>query len=723
MSEPIDIEKRIERLEKRAAREKTARQEAERLLEDKSREIYALNEKLSEDSRLLEAAVVNAKDAVMITTADLENGGPEIIYVNDAFTTISGYTADEVIGKTPRILQGDETDRAELDRLKEALAKGKNFTGELKNYTKDGDPYWLDISIVPIFDDEGNITHFTAIERNITDRKAFERELQQQRDTAEKEVAERKRVESQVQEYTDKLELMRFDADEARKKAEAANAAKSEFLANMSHELRTPMNGIIGMAEFLLDSSLDDEQRDNAETLHGSSQNLLYILNDILDISKIEAGELDVETVPFHVGTAVRQIVQLFLPLASDKGVTLEFHKDDDTPSVVTGDLGKFQQILRNLISNALKFTDKGSITISLNKGKGRFLNIVVQDTGIGIPEDKFDAIFEKFTQADTSVTRQFGGTGLGLAITQQLVELLGGEISVESVVGEGSIFRFELPLDAADEGIKPVNLYDSKQDESAGDLPTHIRLLAVDDHPVNQKFVMKLLTKLGFSNIDMAENGRQALDMIATNSYDLVLMDCQMPELDGYQATTELRELEKGTGKHLPVIALTANAMVGDRDKCLKAGMDDYLSKPIKPDQLIELIKQHVDGSEHQGVVEKKDVQDTSSDQPPVDMAHLNLFTDGDPDEERELLDLFFEQADLSISELETALTSDDDEAWKKAAHRLKGAAANLGANTLSTSCAEAEKQYEENQISKEGMLASIKIKLNEVQLFFTKN
>ena len=723
MSEPIDIEKRIERLEKRAAREKTARQEAERLLEDKSREIYALNEKLSEDSRLLEAAVVNAKDAVMITTADLENGGPEIIYVNDAFTTISGYTADEVIGKTPRILQGDETDRAELDRLKEALAKGKNFTGELKNYTKDGDPYWLDISIVPIFDDEGNITHFTAIERNITDRKAFERELQQQRDTAEKEVAERKRVESQVQEYTDKLELMRFDADEARKKAEAANAAKSEFLANMSHELRTPMNGIIGMAEFLLDSSLDDEQRDNAETLHGSSQNLLYILNDILDISKIEAGELDVETVPFHVGTAVRQIVQLFLPLASDKGVTLEFHKDDDTPSVVTGDLGKFQQILRNLISNALKFTDKGSITISLNKGKGRFLNIVVQDTGIGIPEDKFDAIFEKFTQADTSVTRQFGGTGLGLAITQQLVELLGGEISVESVVGEGSVFRFELPLDAANEDVKPVNLYDAKQDASAGDLPTHIRVLAVDDHPVNQKFVMKLLTKLGFSNVDLAENGRQALDMIEKNAYDLVLMDCQMPELDGYQATTELRKIEEGTGEHLPVIALTANAMVGDRDKCLKAGMDDYLSKPIKPDKLAGLIKQHVGGIEHGSAVEPEIIENNAADEPPVDMEHLNMFTDGDPDEERELLDLFFEQADLSISELETALNSDDDEAWKKAAHRLKGAAANLGANMLSSACAEAEKRYEDSQALKEGMLADIKIKLKNVQLFFTKN
>lgn len=722
MSEPIDIEKRIERLEKRAAREKLARQEAERLLEDKSREIYALNEKLSEDSRLLEAAVVNAKDAVMITTADLDNGGPEIIYVNTAFTMISGYTADEVMGKTPRILQGPKTDRAELDRLKETLADGRTFTGELQNYTKNGDPYWLDISITPIRDDEGNITHFTAIERDVTERKELEKTLKREKEIAEKEVLERKRIESQVQEYTDKLELMRFDADEARKKAEAANAAKSEFLANMSHELRTPMNGIIGMAEFLLDSSLDEEQRDNAETLHGSSKNLLGILNDILDISKIEAGELDVETVPFHVGTAVRQIVQLFLPLASDKGIALEFRKGDDVPSTVVGDLGKFQQILRNLVSNAMKFTEKGSITISLSKGEGRFLNVEVQDTGIGIPGDKLDTIFEKFTQADTSVTRQFGGTGLGLAITQQLVELLGGEIGVESRVGEGSVFRFELPLDVANEDVRPINLYDLKQGSDDGGLPTHIHVLAVDDHPVNQKFVMKLLTKLGFSNIDLAENGRQALDMIGETSYDLVLMDCQMPELDGYQATMELRKAEESTGQHLPVIALTANAMVGDREKCLKAGMDAYLSKPIKPDKLVELIKHHVGGAQDI-VVDEEISQGVSIEQSPVDIEHLNMFTEGDPEEEQELLDLFFEQAEISVSELQAALDSGDIEAWKKAAHRLKGAAANLGANMLSGVCAEAEEHYESEGTLKKEMLKRIGVKLSDVQDFFRRD
>ena len=692
MIEDIDFEKKISRLEKRLKREKSSRLQAETLLEDKSKELYELNQKLHEDARLLEAAIINANDGVIITNAELEENGPEIIYVNEAFTSISGYSSEEVLGKTPRILQGPGTDKKVLESLKNKLKKGKPFKGELKNYAKDGTPYWLDISIVPVKDDENNITHFTAIERDITERKAFEKELTEQKE-----------------------------------KAEAANVAKSDFLATMSHELRTPMNGIIGMAEMLLDSDLSHEQRENTETLHGSSENLLSILNDILDISKIEAGELELEYVPFHVSTAMQQIVQLFTPLATSKGIKLKFDRDEQAPSTVISDLGRIQQILRNLISNALKFTEKGSITVFLKtayENKDPYLFAAVKDTGIGIPEDKKEAIFDKFTQADTSVTREFGGTGLGLAITQHLVSMLNGKIGVDSIEGEGSTFWFTLPLTVAAEDMKAVNLYDKKIDSESLKAPKNISILAVDDHPVNQVFIRKLLKKLGFVNVDMAENGREALEMIDVGQYDIVLMDCQMPEIDGYQAATILREKEKGTGKHLPVVALTANAMIGDREKCIRSGMDDYLSKPIKADELMELITKYTaeEESEESNIlkIEKKDENEEKNVPCPVDMDHFEIFTDGDPEEERELLDLFFEQADLSIQELEDSCANDNHENWKKSSHKIKGASANLGANFLSDFCKKAEEGYQKEKSEKEVMLQNIKKELSDVKAFF---
>jgi CheY-like chemotaxis protein/HPt (histidine-containing phosphotransfer) domain-containing protein len=298
----------------------------------------------------------------------------------------------------------------------------------------------------------------------------------------------------------------------------------------------------------------------------------------------------------------------------------------------------------------------------------------------------------------------------------------MGGEITVESVLGSGSIFRFELPLDEASSDAKPVNLYDPKRDISDVELPTNISILAVDDHPVNQKFIEKLFVRLGFYNVDMANNGRQALEMIDANPYDIVFMDCQMPELDGYQATMQLRQQESNRGGHrLPVIALTANAMVGDRDKCIKSGMDDYLSKPIRPEKLIELIKIYTKGQAEQQTTPIIHVEPKRSGAiPPVDMERLNLFTDGDPQEEKELLDLFFQQAELSVAELEINCDEENNENWKHAAHRIKGSSANLGATILAKVCEKAEKNYNAETASKQAMLAQIKIKLNDIKDFF---
>ncbi|PCI55542.1 MAG: hypothetical protein COB36_07950 [Alphaproteobacteria bacterium] len=531
-----------------------------------------------------------------------------------------------------------------------------------------------------------------------------------------------------VRQWQKELEISRTEAMEAQQKAEESSRAKSEFLANMSHELRTPMNGIIGMTEMLLSSGLDQDQRENAQTLHGSGENLLSILNDILDISKIEAGELEIETVPFHLDTAMRQIIQLFLPLATDRGLELQMNSTEHLPEILMGDLGRIQQVLRNLINNALKFTEKGSITVNVeitSVKSMKMLDISVTDTGIGIPEDKLEHIFEKFTQADASVTRKFGGTGLGLAITQKLVDLMDGEIVVKSTEGKGSIFSFTIPLVIAEKNTIPINLYEDNQEESNTKLSKDMRILAADDHPVNQLFIRKLLNRLGFTHIDLAEDGKEALDLIAQNTYDIVLMDCQMPNIDGYQATMTLRELEQGASAHLPVIALTANAMVGDRAKCLKAGMDDYLSKPIRPNQLIAMLAKYGSHKKGGSSEESNSSYETTpegdvSEQPPIDIAHFEMFTDGDPEMEKELLDLFFDEADLSISELEQSLANNDSDAWEKTAHRLKGASVNLGANPLSDTCETAEDNYAANQGDKDVMLINIKTKLDELKKHF---
>ncbi len=390
-------------------------------------------------------------------------------------------------------------------------------------------------------------------------------------------------LEQRIRQRTEQME-------EAMLRAQAANEAKSEFLANMSHELRTPMAGILGMIDVTLESDLPAEHRDQLETAQRCAYSLLALLNDILDLSKIESGRIGLERIPFDVRVVLQDCVKSFQTKAEQNQDDIVCNVSPAVPDEVIGDPLRVRQIFANLLSNAVKFTENGFIRITLDSAHGNkddvLIRFVISDTGIGIPEHKLPLIFEKFTQVDGSVSRKFGGTGLGLAITRKLVELHDGEIHVESEPGKGSTFtvdlRCALPFRAAPE--------ESRGGDARG---AGVRILVVEDNQVNQKVVTAVLRKRGFA-IELVNNGAEALEALERlGSVDLVIMDVQMPVMDGLEATRRIRENPKW--KDLPILAMTAHAMSGDREKCLDAGMTGYISKPVHPSNLLALIDQFI--------------------------------------------------------------------------------------------------------------------------------
>jgi PAS domain S-box-containing protein len=671
----------------------------------------------AEKAKLLETVISSANDGIIITKANLNDAGPEIIYVNEAFTNISGYTAEEAIGRSPRFLQNEFTKRETLDDLRVALSNGEPFKAELLNQHKNGSNYWLEISIVPVRNNQGIITHFAAIERDITKRK--------------QEELEHKNMWLQVKRANLKMEATARDLEDSLKKAEEANKAKSDFLANMSHELRTPMNGVLGMANLLADTPLNSEQRKFVDTINGSAENLLMLLGDILDFSKIEAGALTLEHIAFSFTDVLYHTSNLLRTQAEQKGVALIVEADPDVPTYIWGDSGRMRQIITNLVGNAIKFTERGYVHLSArmqHDSEGDFIYVSVQDTGMGIPAHKLNEIFEKFTQADASVTRKYGGTGLGLAITKQLVTLMGGNIGVESAEGKGSTFWFSFPCKAANaQDIQSIHADRPIHCQASEFLKptTEAKVLLVDDYHVNQIFAEKLLRKFGFREIDLAENGLVAIEKYRTSNYDIIFMDCQMPELDGYQTTAKIRLFEDGTPTHTPIVAMTANAMMGDREKCLNAGMDDYLSKPLRAEHLKKIIETWfmMDATKATTSIAPSETNHIhEDDEAPVDMEQLQLFTDGDPSEEKALTELFLSQAQEMITLLEQSMATNTHEAWKSAAHRFKGSSGNFGAMKLYHICKRAESHFEDNQMQKEEMLTAIKSETNRVQMFMRK-
>lgn len=578
--------------------------------------------------------------------------------VNPAMCEILGVPRDEVIGRS--IFEFVDETNATIFRNEIALRdKGKTTAYEIEIKRPDGSAVPCLNNATPLFNAEGVQIGSVGIWADISEIKMTQRSLEHEKE-----------------------------------RAQAANIAKSEFLAIASHELRTPMNGVLGMASLLKQSGLTDEQQERVETLEESGKALLGLLNEILDISKIESGNLELETANFELREMLHGVGSLMGSRAQQIGLHYTTIVDPDIPDVLVGDRTRVRQVLLNMVGNAVKFTRNGSISVTVScirfDQRSTRLRFAVDDTGIGIDKNDQVQIFEKFTQADSSTTREFGGTGLGLAICKELVELMGGAIGVESSKGRGSRFWFEVDFEIGDQSAVDAKTSPDVAAQSTENFRP-LRILVAEDNPVNQEIVRYTLLDAGH-RVDVVANGLEAVAAVKDTDYDIILMDAHMPHMDGLTATKKIRELQSPLSD-IPIIALTADAMVGDREKFINAGMNDYISKPFDVENLLAIMARHVGINRIPPTPVPSDIdeeplpaRETGFDAMESGLAPetSDSLREKKPDLWKKLVGIYLAETPNNLNELQNALSTGDFAAARLAAHTIKSSSANMGALKL---------------------------------------
>ncbi|MEO5342805.1 MAG: PAS domain S-box protein [Gammaproteobacteria bacterium SHHR-1] len=651
----------------------------------------------------LALAVEQSTQAVVIT--DLNT---RIEYVNRAFEQISGYSSQQAIGQTPRILRSGKTPSATYQQMWQRLGQGRSWKGEFINRRKNGEEFIELASIVPLRDERGAISHYVAIKDDITERKRMGEELERHRNQLEGLVSERT------------LQLQ-----EAVEQAHAASRAKDLFLANMSHEIRTPMNAVVGFCHLLADSGLRPDQLRQLNKISGAAHHLLNIINDILDVSKMEAGKLKLQLADFSLHGLMQSIAALVRPLAQEKGLRLELDYAQ-APRFVHGDATRLRQALLNYISNAIKFTEQGQVRIRIGSegqgSAGHLLLFEVEDSGIGIDANSLKTIFMAFEQADNSMNKRYEGSGLGLAITQRLVRLMGGETGVESRPGQGSRFWFRLCLPPGQPQAR------ARTESSANHLAAprfQARVLLVEDNEINREVASGLLQNLGLS-LTTAENGQQALDCLAQQPpFDLVLMDLQMPVMNGLEATQAIRA--QGQYADLPVLAMTANVFEDDRRQCLAVGMNDFVAKPIDLADLYRALRRWLPESARQDRLADEQPRPALPPGSEQALAQLRGLSGLQAEQGLEnlsqdlraylrLLGQFVRDHGADAERIAGHLAQGETEPARRRAHSIKGVAGNLGMEPLQQAAQALERALKQGQKDVDALLSDFRQQLQSL-------